>query len=311
MIDDDLIWSSRSLLEYRRLFEHGIVYVHEAFLKTYPTKFLTKAIVRCLCKKFRIDKCLTQMALKLSKLANDSELMLYDLNVDKFTDWEPSDGIEQQAMLKFKCMNIEEDVAGRITYCMGIVSSDVQNDTQIFNSASEELIECGQRFGYDYIAQSTQHDIKHHMLLCFVLFESKMQEAEIEIEDDLWHIAPFSAKDKILKNGLTPKSKTFKSGEKVNHSDRVYLFNGYDKDIISRFLNQLQKMSFKYDPLKKQLEDEKKYVLFKIDRKKIPDLKLYRDNNFMSEDPHHLTALYTYSCIPASAIEVYDTAYVN
>ena len=83
------------------------------------------------------------MALKLSKLANDNELMLYDLNTDKFTDWEPSDGIKQQAMLKFKCMNIEEDIAGRITYCMGIASNDVQNDMQIFNSISEELIECG------------------------------------------------------------------------------------------------------------------------------------------------------------------------
>lgn len=149
------------------------------------------------------------------------------------------------------------------------------------------------------------------MLLCFVLFESKMQEAEISIEDDLWHIAPFSAKDKILKNGLVPKSKTFMSGEKVNHSDRVYLFNGYDKNAINGFLSQLQKNSFKYDPLKKQLADERKYVLLKIDRRKIPNLKLYRDNNFMSKDPCHPTAVYTYSCIPASAIEVHDIAYVS
>jgi len=105
------------------------------------------------------------------------------------------------------------------------------------------LINCGQRLGYDYIAQSTQYDSKHSMLLCFVLFESKMQEADIEIEDNLWHIAPLSAKDKILKDGLVPKSKTFMSREKVNHSDRVYLFNGYNKETFDRFLSQLDKKS--------------------------------------------------------------------
>jgi len=53
------------------------------------------------------------------------------------------------------------------------------------------------------------------------------------------------------------------------------------------------------------------YALFKIDRKRIPDLKLYRDNNFMSKDSRHPTALYTYSVIPASAIEFYGTAHVD
>lgn len=53
------------------------------------------------------------------------------------------------------------------------------------------------------------------------------------------------------------------------------------------------------------------YALFKIDRKRIPDLKLYRDNNFMSKDSHHPTALYTYSVIPASAIKLYDIAHAD
>lgn len=122
---EDLIWSSSSMLECKRQLEHDVICLYEAFLKTYPTKFLTKAIVRCLCKKLNIETCLAQMSLKISKVANDNELMLYNFKTDKFISWEPNDDIEQQAMLKLKCMNIEEDVAGRITYCMGFMTNDI------------------------------------------------------------------------------------------------------------------------------------------------------------------------------------------
>lgn len=59
LLTEDLMWSSSSLLECRRVLEHDVIYMHEALLKTYPTKFLTKAVVRCLCKKLGVQRCLT------------------------------------------------------------------------------------------------------------------------------------------------------------------------------------------------------------------------------------------------------------
>ena len=127
----------------------------------------------------------------------------------------------------------------------------------------------------------------------------------------MYHITPISTVDKILKFGLSPKSKTYIAGEKACHSDRVYLFNGFDRDAISKFAAQLGKQSSQYDKLKKLLLQTNDYALLKIDKRKVPNLKLYRDNNFKSKDPKKPIALYTYSNIPPNAIICVDKISVN
>ena len=311
LVIEDLVWSSKSLCECKIKSEHGIVFMQEALLKTYPTKMLTKIVVRSMCKHLDIQRCLVSFSLQSTKLANDSQLMIYDMGIKKFIEWEPSDGLDYTVMVKCSCKNVEEDVAGRIVYKLGMKTDDRQRDVNRFIYSTQELIECGQKLGYDYIAQSTQYDESHKILICYVAYEAKFQDANIEIEDDLYHIAPVSTVEKILKFGISPKSKTFMNGEKVNHSDRVYLFNGFNKDAFNRFIVQLEKMSSHYDKLKKLLLQTKEYALLKVDKRKALGLKQYRDNNFQSKDIKHPTALYTYSNIPLNAIELVDYAHMH
>lgn len=308
---EDLAWSARSLLECKIVGEHDCIFMKEAILKTYPTKLLTKAVAKCLCKQLSIQQCLVSMSLQNAKFANDSQLAIYDLGIHKFIEWEPVDGTKFAAMLKCKCMNIEDDIAGRVVYTLGLVTRSKQPSIDAFSSAAQALIQCGQSLGYDYIAQTTQYNADSKILICQVIYESKFQDANIEVEDDLYHITPISTVGNILKFGLSPKSKTYIAGEKACHSDRVYLFNGFDKNAISMFARQLEKQSSQYDKLKKLLLQTKDYALLKIDKRKVPNLKLYRDNNFQAKDVKHPIALYTYSNIPPNAIELVDYAHMH
>ena len=77
------------------------------------------------------------------------------------------------------------------------------------------------------------------------------------------------------------------------------------------FARQLEKQSSQYDKLKKLLLQTKDYALLKIDKRKVPNLKLYRDNNFQAKDVKHPIALYTYSNIPPNAIELVDYAHMH
>lgn len=72
------------------------------------------------------------------------------------------------------------------------------------------------------------------------------------------------------------------------------------------FARQLEKQSSQYDKLKKLLLQTKDYALLKIDKRKVLNLKLYRDNNFQAKDVKHPIALYTYSSIPPNAIIYID-----
>jgi hypothetical protein len=51
-----------------------------------------------------------------------------------------------------------------------------------------------------------------------------------------------------------------------------------------------------------ELIETDEYVVFKIDRSKIQNFQLYRDNNFKNDDSKNPIALYTYSNISPNAI---------
>ena len=70
--------------------------------------------------------------------------------------------------------------------------------------AVKKLTEVGDRFGYDYVAYSTMRGRNCEYLQ--VKYEAKFHDSEFEFERFLYHVAPMSKKDRILRYGLCPKS---------------------------------------------------------------------------------------------------------
>lgn len=96
------------------------------------------------------------------------------------------------------------------------------------------LAEIGDRFGYDYVAYSTMQGSNCKYLQ--VKYEARFHNSEFELERFLYHVAPMSKKNRILRYGLCPKSQSFINGIQARHKDRVYLFNGYDESVIKSFI---------------------------------------------------------------------------
>jgi uncharacterized protein YeeX (DUF496 family) len=108
-------------------------------------------------------------------------------------------------------------------------------------------------------------------------FESGLYKKNKNVPDILFHLSPSKNKEKILKNGLVPKS-----NNKISyHKDRIYLFqniNDYEKLLIS-FKNVDN-----YN-----LIDEVKYDLYEV--------KLDKERIILHNDPYFEDGFYTYDNI--------------
>jgi len=102
-----------------------------------------------------------------------------------------------------------------------------------------------------------------------IIYESKFDEV-VSIPEYLYHISIQEYEDKILKNGLTPKSKNKLS----THGDRIYVCKKLDD-----CLELIPKMKFYfYD--KKNIN--KKWIILQIKTQDL-NLELYKDPNFMDK----------------------------
>ena len=303
--NENIVYSSGSLLECIRQHESSIQFFSEAEIATYPTRFLSQELARFLCQWFTISSCLIQNNLANSRVLVRGKAKIYDLKSDHFLEWQPGDRVAK--VLGMQLYNVEEDIAGAVSYYFDLGSTKPILTTQQL----KKLIELGDRYGYDYVSHDIQGgeiDSKTQKLYSYVLFikyEARYLDAAFEVEDKLYHISPLSKRDDILKYGLQPRSKTFMGGYSVKHKDRIYLFNGYAKDAMQSFVNKIEKQEYSHKD--KKMVDVQEFALFVIDRKKIPSLKLYQDNIFQLDDPKHPLALYTYSNIPPQAIKFCGT----
>ena len=308
---EDVIYAKYSLKNV--LFEDGyeLNALNDAEIMTYPTKFLTKSLAKFFVDEFHRDIC--WFSLKLTSFSNSKgdvfvanykdDILQYDAKTKKYLAFETFDIEDKsQCWIKADALNVEDDVAGRIKYCIFLPNTTSLQKNAISQNFVKKMIEIGNQYGYDFIAYS-RHETNNG--LCFyVAYESRLQKSNITINDKLYHLAPLNKKDKILKNGLAPKSNT----PNIRHRDKIYLFNCYDLYVFVSFLRQIQHMSTIYDKNTKMLKQSKDFALFEIDRNKLHnDIKLYRDNNFESKDPKNPIALYTYSNIPPNAISFKDT----
>lgn len=163
-----------------------------------------------------------------------------------------------------------------------IYELEILNVSELTNNILNHIIEINQNLlGYypSYIwvknngmINSFKFDIKYLNIkydYIRIRFESKYEDGvfknDIEIPEIAYHLSPVKNREKILKNGLCPKS----FNRKTLHPERVYLF--YDLNDLSNLLTSLK------------LNDKLKgvnylYTLYKIDMNK--DIIIHTDPNF-------------------------------
>ena len=119
-----------------------------------------------------------------------------------------------------------------------------------------------------------------------IRFEAKYEDGlyknDLEVPDFAYHLSPTNKKDKILKNGLCPKS----YNRKTKHPDRLFLFynfSDYEELLIGLKLND-------------RLNDlNRSYILYRV-----------KMNNSMiiHSDPNYNKGFYTYDNISPKDVEI-------
>lgn len=109
-----------------------------------------------------------------------------------------------------------------------------------------------------------------------IKFESKFDECLTQIPSEMYHITNDSYVDKILRNGLVPKSKNKLS----SHPDRIYLCTSIDdcKSLEGRMYMQ-DSFNMMGLNLNKNNNKKLKYTILKIDMSDFSG-KIYKDPNY-------------------------------
>lgn len=242
LFSERLVFSSTSLLEFIRKFEKDIVILNEALIKTYPLKFLARSIVKVLCDEFKIDNCLFKTSEK------PKSIELFDVGIGKNVKMLNASEKSFSSTMILKVMKPSSNMDVPKLVAFKFTSKKIKHPATISENGLENLIHSGIALGYDYIVHAFKIDSEKKTTSLILQFEAKNFEPELEVEDFLYHVAPLSLKDRILKFGLSPKSKSFtNSGDKYCHPDRVYLFNGYNEKNSFSISQCTSKKIFKMD----------------------------------------------------------------
>ncbi len=194
-----------------------------------------------------------------------------------------------EIQLKSIGVNVEINIISKFIYDLKIL-----NTNKLSNEKLEHIININQNLlGYypsymwienDFGKNSFPFDKKYlsnKSLSITIRFESKyddnLYKNDIDIPEFAFHLSPEKNKNKIIKNGLYPKS----YNRKTKHPDRIYFF--YDINDYEFILKDLK------------FNDNIKYILYKV--------KL-SDNNIIHTDPNYLKGFYTYDNISPLNIEI-------
>ena len=141
----------------------------------------------------------------------------------------------------------------------------------------EAITQAMDRLGY-FLSNSEDKSFQHNRIWRVYQFEPKFQpdETELILEENkfLCHVTPFYNKEKILTNGLVPKSKNLK----YDYPDRIYLFseNLGERRIIGYAVSIWKTESSRRDVDR----TEGRYALFEVNTSKIGfNTVLHRDAN--------------------------------
>jgi hypothetical protein len=124
-----------------------------------------------------------------------------------------------------------------------------------------------------------------------IIFEPKF-DVEIKLPDKLYHLSIQQFNKNIIKNGISPKSKSKIS----NHLDRIYVCSKVDKcyNLINSMKREYQLNKF-YNS-KYKIND--KWIIYEINTKNL-DIKIYKDPNYDG-------GYYLVDNISPNRIKVYD-----
>lgn len=152
-------------------------------------------------------------------------------------------------------------------------------------------------FEKDFILN--KNNIKQLKFIVETKFNKSLYGSGIVVPDFLYHITALRNKEKILQNGLIPRSNSKKSF----HQNRIYLFTDLTK--VNILANQFSNYDFnfytskyknndffinKFD-IKNYYSDFYKYMLVKIDCEKI------KETLVLNTDPNFIDGFFTYDNI--------------
>ena len=269
----NIAFSSDSLAETRKRVD-DVEYVAEAEMKTYPARKFVEQVVRRAYEAFGPP---TGVMFNRTNFEDRGEM---DFDGKAFV--KAGDGKHEAYVLADVGADGVQDV----------VNLDVMIRNPGENRRKErdfigEMMKAGSLCGYDYVSHWVDMMSYSDMDVVQAVFEARRTEP-VDVPEYLYHMAPTSVKDRILKYGIVPKSKSKNHMSRLEHPDRVYLFTDYDERVFSNYEYAWGK--------------GRDYSVFRVDRKAVPGLRLYRDGMVKSERNGFPLAVYTYQNVPPSAV---------
>lgn len=278
-IDDEICECLVNPFSYRNKViasESDMYFMSEADLKTYPSKKLKGAIFSELADslgKWQLEAYVKEAG----KEVNVLEKFYLEKNYDNDTD---------------------DKIAGNVQIAIPILKADTRKAIKHYKHSG--FMHTMMMFGYD-LANEDIHQLNRPIYhkgkaidadLLVLQFEARFQTDEPQLNKYLYHITTSNHKDKILKFGISPKSKS----KVFSYKDRVYLFNTDDMKLILEYAQESLKMN-----VTGKDKSDRKFTVFQIDSAKLKN-KLYIDNHFKSQDRKHPNALFTYTNVRPEAI---------
>lgn len=289
-VSPDIVSSSNST--HSLMESEPVEYMSEAEMKTYPVTKLTRALCRAVSKTLDTDVTVDGAPYeKTYCILRTGEIVaplckIRDGAIRCVTAYFDVDGV----------FDVKKDIAGNAVY-------DFRGnfDETAFKSHLAEFVKAAHWCGYNYVYGRGRAGFFQ------MSFEPLYNETKLTINNKLYHVAPSILDEKILRNGLVPKSKSFLGKMKLDHPDRVYLFTRYDFGMMKSFARQIRDKFVAYDRDSKSRIEINEFSIFEIDRRKMPGHNLYRDSMFDNDDPKSPLAVYTYSNIPPAAMRKFKT----
>lgn len=282
-----------------------ISFVSEGLSKTYPTNKFIKWAYSFL------EHNLPKQLLNIKYNAFDEDSLLYDFSINNnrplYKQVYYVDRRLNKAINYDKNPDNSENVFGHVIFYIPFFKLANFKDGFL-----KKLIDDSFIFGYNF---SHIEKIKLNVddVVCYkVQFEAKFPMIQFDLNETLYHITFITNLDKIKKNGLTPKSRSFM----FDYPDRIYLFNSDDiKLMLDYIVRKSNNKIFSNEISKYSKEDVNTFCILKIKKQTILNSDLYKSGKlvFYVDGCFHYTdnnaqAVFTYNSIPSKLID--DTCLV-
>ena len=247
--------------------KHGIQYLSEGLITTYPTK------------KF-IDAFLSRMEKHVPE----------ELRGLKFSDIDP-EGDETQMFGYTAATREVNGVSSMVSFPIPVRTDELSEFKNVVISKVDTMYV----YGYDLSSISELGRSNDGKVVVLVIqFEARHPTDRFEMSEELYHVSSLRHLPKIRKQGLVPKSKS----EEFKYDDRVYLFNNHPLSSILDYgiWKSNQEKDDGFCLFKIERNNLKNLETFKNGK-----LTFYVDGAF--DNQSGVDAIFTYGNIPLSVID--------